>query len=47
MSEVDSGTPQALAQETTSYYGWLNILCYNVSFIVSPRVQARGYNWRY
>lgn len=20
----------ALAQETTSYYGWLNILCYNV-----------------
>lgn len=22
---------EALAQETTSYYGWLNILCYNVS----------------
>lgn len=21
---------EALAQETTSYYGWLNILCYNV-----------------
>lgn len=31
MNPVESGTPQALAQETTSYYGWLNILCYNVS----------------
>jgi sphingolipid delta-4 desaturase len=30
MSEVQDGTPQALAQETTSYYGWLNLLCYNV-----------------
>jgi sphingolipid delta-4 desaturase len=28
---IEDGTPQALAQETTSYYGSLNVLCYNVS----------------
>jgi sphingolipid delta-4 desaturase len=28
---AEPGSTLALAQETTSYYGWLNILCYNVS----------------
>ena len=41
-SEVEAVDPQghetelehvrALSQETTSYYGWLNILCYNVGY---------------
>ncbi|EIW69922.1 hypothetical protein TREMEDRAFT_38594 [Tremella mesenterica DSM 1558] len=26
------GSVQDLAQETTSYYGWLNVLCYNVGY---------------
>jgi sphingolipid delta-4 desaturase len=26
----EGGSMQELAQETTSYYGWLNVLCYNV-----------------
>ncbi|GFZ48150.1 Dihydroceramide delta(4)-desaturase [Saitozyma sp. JCM 24511] len=38
MSEVQDGTPQALAQETTSYYGWLNLLCYNVYPSLIPQV---------
>jgi len=29
--EMVDGSVQGLAQETTSYYGWLNLLCYNVS----------------
>jgi sphingolipid delta-4 desaturase len=29
---VEGDAHAALAQETTSYYGWLNILCYNVRF---------------
>ncbi len=29
--ESTDGSVQSLAQETTSYYGWLNWLCYNVS----------------
>jgi hypothetical protein len=42
MSEVQDGTPQALAQETTSYYGWLNLLCYNVCRdVASPRMILR------
>lgn len=32
MNEVEPGSVQSLAQETTSYYGWLNILCYNVGY---------------
>jgi sphingolipid delta-4 desaturase len=35
MNEVEDtpvpGSGQAMGQETTSYYGWLNVLCYNVS----------------
>ena len=27
---VEGDANAALAQETTSYYGWLNILCFNV-----------------
>jgi sphingolipid delta-4 desaturase len=39
MNEVQDGTPQALAQETTSYYGWLNVLCYNVRRVAPlPRI---------
>ena len=29
--ETGDGSVQGLSQETTSYYGWLNWLCYNVS----------------
>jgi sphingolipid delta-4 desaturase len=32
MMDVESGSVQSLAQETTSYYGWLNIFCYNVGY---------------
>lgn len=32
MNDVEPGSVQSLAQETTSYYGWLNILCYNVGY---------------
>jgi sphingolipid delta-4 desaturase len=32
MMDVQEGTVQSLAQETTSYYGWLNIFCYNVGY---------------
>lgn len=32
MNPVEPGTVQSLAQETTSYYGWLNIFCYNVGY---------------
>lgn len=32
MEEIDEGSAQSLGQETTSYYGWLNILCYNVGY---------------
>jgi len=35
-----NGTVQGLAQETTSYYGLLNWLCYNVSFFISHDVRA-------
>ncbi|ORY26581.1 fatty acid desaturase-domain-containing protein [Naematelia encephala] len=30
--DVADGDVKGLAQETTSYYGWLNILCYNVGY---------------
>lgn len=36
MNPTEPGSVQSLAQETTSYYGWLNIFCYNVS------LQRRG-----
>ncbi|KAL1410088.1 sphingolipid delta-4 desaturase [Vanrija albida] len=32
MNDVEPGSVHSLAQETTSYYGWLNILCYNVGY---------------
>jgi sphingolipid delta-4 desaturase len=32
MNDVEPGSVQSLAQETTSYYGWLNILTYNVGY---------------
>jgi len=32
MMDVEPGSVQSLAQETTSYYGWLNIFCYNVGY---------------
>ena len=35
------GDVHALAQETTSYYGWLNWLCYNVS-LHSTHLGERG-----
>lgn len=31
VDEIIPGSAQDLGKETTSYYGWLNILCYNVS----------------
>lgn len=31
MNPAEPGSVHSLAQETTSYYGWLNIFCYNVS----------------
>lgn len=31
----EEGSVQELAQETTSYYGWMNVLCYNVSILSS------------
>jgi sphingolipid delta-4 desaturase len=30
--EVELDHVRALSQETTSYYGWLNVLCYNVGY---------------
>jgi sphingolipid delta-4 desaturase len=32
--DTDGHDIKGLAQETTSYYGWLNILCYNVSSVL-------------
>lgn len=37
--EAVPGTAQDLGKETTSYYGWMNILCYNVS---SPAFETVG-----
>jgi hypothetical protein len=34
---VEGDANAALAQETTSYYGWLNVLCFNVCQIVCMR----------
>lgn len=31
--DAESEDILTLGQETTSYYGWLNILCYNVGLI--------------
>lgn len=31
-ADMSDGSSLMLAQETTSYYGWLNILCYNVGY---------------
>lgn len=40
--QIVPGSPQDLAKETTSYYGWLNVLCYNVScpWIPEPAGEA-------
>jgi len=35
---VEGDANAALAQETTSYYGWLNILCFNVSLSLGIRL---------
>ena len=35
-ADMSDGSSLALAQETTSYYGWLNILCYNVRLLALP-----------
>jgi len=32
VDELVPGSAQDLGKETTSYYGWLNILCYNVGY---------------
>lgn len=32
MNDVQPNSVQSLAQETTSYYGWLNVFCYNVGY---------------
>lgn len=34
---VEGDANAALAQETTSYYGWLNVLCYNVRLVFHGR----------